>query len=241
MKRLITICAVVGTLAMARTARADFWMAPSDLGSMQYISPPGGGITDVIELSPLVFKYKGYTPPTGTPDSGAWSSIQIGYRWDVTGGINGYNGKPFPDLTNNDDFSMSAHNQGSVPVWVNLFMNTGWTDPGWEQIDQFAQMPTWTYLEPCEWVNLELDFAHAEIWQTDWNPDPPDENNYWADGEIDYLDHVTGMGIQIATKPSEAGGGRTFSVDVDTVPLPGAVLLGMLGFGAAGLKLRKYV
>jgi len=45
---------------------------------------------------------------------------------------------------------------------------------------------------------------------------------------------------QIATITHRAAGRTSFDFDTSVVPVPGAILLGFLGLGAAGLKLRRF-
>lgn len=84
---------------------------------------------------------------------------------------------------------------------------------------------------------------------------------WWAEGEggskneiyDNALDAVKAMGdadhtyaLNLWTIAWDSGDSRFEAIDVQTqlitmVPIPAAVLLGMLGLGAAGLKLRKFV
>ena len=51
---------------------------------------------------------------------------------------------------------------------------------------------------------------------------------------------VTGIGFELEWKPSINGKKGSDEYHTSVVPVPGAVLLGILGLGAVGLKLRKY-
>jgi hypothetical protein len=82
-------------------------------------------------------------------------------------GANSYNGNPFPDLSNHDDYRISFHNQGAETVSVNVWMNTGWTDAGFDEVDYYSQNG-WVDVPTCQWVDLVLDFDDAEIWMGDW-------------------------------------------------------------------------
>jgi hypothetical protein len=68
-------------------------------------------------------------------------------------------------------------------------------------------------------------------------------NNSWTTGQtVANLGYVTNIGFKIGANlgtSGEVASGEAF--DVNVVPVPGAVLLGMLGLGVAGLKLRKLV
>ena len=65
--------------------------------------------------------------------------------------------------------------------------------------------------------------------------DPPVNNVEVFDGNLD----TEVLAYTFTGLPCGIGSGTELGVTL--VPLPGAVLLGMLGFGAAGVKLRKYV
>ena len=51
---------------------------------------------------------------------------------------------------------------------------------------------------------------------------------------------VTGIGFNIEWQPSLNGGDLSDEYHTSVVPLPTAVLLGILGLGAVGIKLRRY-
>ena len=51
---------------------------------------------------------------------------------------------------------------------------------------------------------------------------------------------VTGIGFNIEWKPSLNGGDLSDEYHTSVVPIPAAVLLGILGLGVVGIKLRKY-
>ena len=243
MKRLIIICAALAIpLVLGSTALADtFWMSFDDLSNMAMTesSPAGASVNPGVPVGPLTVNYAGQTA-----GGGGWESVQIGYRWSPSGaaGANKYNGNPFPDLTGYDDFRMSFHNQGDeYAVWGNLFINTGYTDDGFDEVDYFAQIDTWQWAEYCDSMILVLDFDDAHIWQNNY-PDGVYSNtvDLGTGQTIPLLDHVTGIGFAVATRGPDDPGGPAFDVDVDTVPVPGAVLLGMLGLSVAGIKLRRF-
>lgn len=66
----------------------------------------------------------------------------------------------------------------------------------------------------------------AGYWDMDWS---------WGSEAVP-LEYATFL-----VTVTNVGPGADYRVQMTPVPLPGAVLLGMLGLGAAGLKLRKYV
>ena len=134
------------------------------------------------------------------------------------------NGKPFPDLSNYDAICMSIHNQGDLPVKVNLWLNTGYTY--WGEDDTFAQARWgadgngWTELQYCEWIDLRLDLNNADMYVN---------GAYVGAGSVANLNHVSGIGFTVATE----AGSEIWDVDVDTVPEP-LTVLGVLA-GVSGL------
>jgi len=77
-------------------------------------------------------------------------------------------------------------------------------------------------------------------------PDPDTEGSlYYEDFEVDATGLISGyvLHIDFYTKLEELDTidkFAPFSHDVTHAPVPGALLLGMLGMGVAGIKLRKY-
>lgn len=232
MRKLLVICAVAGMLLAATSvanAAVSFWMDPADLGNMGVIQDTNGTITSTDPLDPWTYEYAGTTGVDGEEGEYAHGKIQVGYKWYPPGGdgANSYNGQPFPNLSGYDGFRMSFHNlMPDTTVLVNLWMNTGYTDPGFEQVDVYAQNG-WVEVPYCTSVILELDFHNAEMWVDDPPYGPWDV--YTQNGAIPYLEHVTGIGFSLITQD----GPGDFKVAVDTIPEPGTfVVWAMLGIAS---------
>jgi hypothetical protein len=186
---------------------------------------PGIG-WDVPGLNNAEFNFEGFDFGGAT-----WASGQLGWSMFETGTADDTLPTSYYDLSAYDKFTVSFHNEVFGPVEAGdtdhavmaaLFINTGWTDAPWSQTDEYYQ-GDWVWAVPCDNLILELDLSGID------------------DAELQY---VSSIGVQIGSNLYDGtnwgiADGTGFKVCIDTVPLPGAVLLGFLGLSAAGLKLRK--
>ena len=92
-----------------------------------------------------------------------------------------------------------------------------------EETDVGAYLPSTGTPKHDGWAGA--NGGGAQAWDMDWS---------WG-SEVVPLEYANFL-----VDVTSVGEGQ-YEVSLTPVPLPGAVLLGMLGFGAAGLKLRKYV
>jgi len=172
----------------------------------------------------------------------------IGFRdfqvgWFMTGGPNSLPSE-YWDLSDYDSMRLSFHNESVVPqdqdpedyaIMVNMFLNTGWTDPSWGEPDVYAEN-TWTWVLPGADVILDLDFANATLYGDGHNGDS---------GQIPRLNHVSAIGFNIGSNDPDSGA-YTFPVGtegklcVDTaVPEPAAIAIWLL-LACVGLLVTKW-
>jgi hypothetical protein len=126
----------------------------------------------------------------------------------------GYSWPPpglYSDLSEYSKYRLRLDNPDDEAWSVNLFMNTGWTGSPFNEDPKFYES-VWTLLNPGESIHLEVDLSGVE-----------------------YLNHVTGIGFQVAALGETAPGG-TFRIRAG-VPVPGVVLL--LGAGLLALAVRR--
>jgi len=196
---------------------------------------PGIG-WDVPGINNTEFNFAGFSFAPGT----TWASGQLGWSMYRGSGA-GYWGPAinpvtaddtlptaYWDLSDYDSFTLSFHNEVFGPVeegdtdhavMASLFINTGWPDV--DETDVYYQSD-WVWALPCSDLILDLDLTG-----------------------VDNLNHVSSLGIVIGSNLYDGqnwgiGNETGFKVCVNTVPVPAAVILGILGMGVAGLKLRKY-
>lgn len=146
----------------------------------------------------------------------------------------------------------------AVPSWVNMYIDGSedWTDvqfggrfnvtddyyyvaagesnPGWEDTGE-ARSTGWHQLK------MQLSSTDGRI---HFYLDGTEVGTSWRDDYID-LGSEIGLYTMFLDPLSAWGEDKPYTIWDDfefgsTVPLPGAVLLGILGLGAVGIKLRKY-
>jgi len=195
----------------------------ADLATMSLVAATNGGtvsnVTNVVGENLVTLDY----------DLNAYGSSgfqQIQFGWDF-----GTLPSSYYDLSDFDELRLSFHNDDTERLLVNLYMNTGWTDPSWSHPDVYAQN-TWTWLEPGEVTILTLDFGNAQLWGDGHSGDF---------GAVPRLDYVSALGISFGANDELIdtwGGNETGTLGLDTVPEPATLLL-LGGVTAAGAVWRR--
>jgi hypothetical protein len=146
--------------------------------------------------------------------SDGWASQGVGYTWPPP--------PEMQDLSAYDGYRLAFLNTNNSSWFVNVYMNTGWTDPPASEPDNFYENG-WVELLPGVSTIVTLDFS--------------------LEGAIN-LDHVTNIGFEIGanldtyppSNPNNPSNPDTYHIDVSQIPEPATICL--LGLGALSL-LRK--
>ncbi len=147
----------------------------------------------------------------GDASADGWASMGVGYGWPPPSGLQ--------NLSDYDGYTLNFMNTNDDIWLVNLYMNTGWTDPPYEQEDNFYQSD-WVELAPGESTAVTLDFAALSVIN---------------------LDHVTNIGFQVGgnmdayplTGSGDPSNPDVYHIDV-TIPEP--LTLVLLGLGGLFIK-----
>jgi hypothetical protein len=123
---------------------------------------------------------------------------------------------PTNSLVGFDTYTLYIENDNNSEWSVNIFLNTGYVDQG--ETNNWYQNG-WTVLLPGQSVTLSIDLT-----------------------SVANLNHVTNIGFQVGGDLTNLSGNPSDPdiYHISVVPVPAALLLGMLGLSAAGFKLRRF-
>ena len=97
--------------------------------------------------------------------------------------------------------------------------------------------------EDIWWVNLYIEIDNGTPTESGWESLSEDETTLLTIDltELD-LTKVTDIGLMVGGNMTDLNGNPSNldAFHISVVPLPAAVILGVLGLGVAGIKLRKY-
>ena len=149
----------------------------------------------------------------GTGDG--WAAQGIGYQWPPPAALQ--------DLSGYDGYALSFLNTNNSFWFVNLYINTGWTDPPYNEEDNFYENG-WVELLPGVSTTIILDFA---------------------DLGVAHLNHVSNIGFQVggnmdefpSYSPDNPSNPDTYHIDVTPIPEP--VMLVLLSLGGMMIRLKK--
>jgi hypothetical protein len=146
--------------------------------------------------------------------SDGWAQMGVGYGFPPPPAV--------VDLSAYDGYRLNFLNTNNSSWFVNLYMNTGWTDAPYGETDHFYQ-DGWIELLPNASTIVTLDFSAVNAVN---------------------LNHVTNIGFEIGANmdayppynPNNPSNPDTYHIDVSQIPEPATMCL--LGLGALSL-LRK--
>lgn len=233
MYRFLFVSVTIVLLSLlAAEASADFTIPEVVLLSDEFLSPEWGPATVT------------RTDPTGDSVQFAFSGLSAsdtGMKDDYP--VQDY-GQILPSHGNGDfsifdGYSLWVKNIGETDVSVSLFMTTGFTGPSGDPSNELANdtfwQSIWQDILPGQAYILRLDFDSAVPWNINDNPLPHTQGTDGVLTAINAFDRteVSAIGFEIL-------GDGNGTILVRPVPVPAAILLGILGLGAVGIKLRKY-
>ena len=217
MKKALLIFLSAGLLFLSLSAEATlFTFDQSQLAGMSKTWEAGGTTASEVTaqiVGPAVRFVADMQSGDGTGDG--WASMGVGYGWQPPAELR--------NLTAYDGVTLSFLNTNNSSWWVNLYVNTGWTDLPYGEDDQFNQSG-WVELAPNVSTTIVLDFAAVGA------------NN---------LNHVTNIGFEVGGNleeypfgdPLNPSNPDTYHIDVTPIPEPATLML--LGLGGLILRKRK--
>jgi len=220
MKRFILFTLVIGLFTMQ--ANADPWELDTTtaLGFTTYIDLDGSGGDDVGSLS----VYHGPSTKVFGPGGSLYGAGDMSGNVGFVASFENFNEDPLvmTEINFTGTPTLSGTGYTGITSYVQNDNNSTWSVELWYEIDSFRYTSGF----------VPLDGHGGSAWLTTQ-----------AVVGLD-LSMIDDIGFTISAymdgKGMNPSSPDAFHISVVPVPVPAAVILGMLGLGVAGIKLRKY-